>query len=103
MMGYWNQRVIMEKIGLNPRDTIQDFESFYSYVYGSPFSIAWYARNKAWMEPELIEVTDGLILDRPSQSMPEFVEDMNNRMCGALNNEQSTWSQFQRVYVRFWP
>jgi hypothetical protein len=80
MMGYWNQRMIMQKAGLNPRDTIQDFEGFYDYIFGSSLSIAWYSRNKAWMEPELVEVADRFMIDRPVRSVPPLIEELKSEM-----------------------
>ncbi|NIP50839.1 MAG: hypothetical protein GWN81_02380 [Phycisphaerae bacterium] len=74
MVSYWNGRVIMEKRGLMAPGAVQRFDALYDYMFGNASSVAWYSRNRGWLEPELVEIIDRRIIDPPSRSKAPLVE-----------------------------
>ena len=74
MVGYWNGSMMMEKRGALPPGTAQRFESLYDYMFGNASSVAWYSRNRGWLQPELVEIIDRRMEDAPVVPRAPIVE-----------------------------
>ena len=64
-MNQCDSRMVMQKMGLNPYDTVQGIEVDFDYYFGNSFGRAWFSRNKYWMEAELVEAIEQQMANRP--------------------------------------
>ena len=76
----YDNRMVMQKLGLNPYDTIAVIEADFEYFFGNEFGRAWFWRNKHWMEQELSDAIEQQINNTPVSQSSDVVEDFRSRI-----------------------
>ena len=61
-------------------DPSQDLEGDFQYYLGSRFARAWFAENKHWLSPQLVELIERQIDLQPAENKPSYTESLRSRI-----------------------
>lgn len=76
-VGLFDLQYRMYEIGLAD-DPTADLVNDFQYYLGSRFARAWYAENRSWLSPHLVEVIDNEIVKTPVETKSSYIEGLRS-------------------------